>query len=208
MVRTGGLEPPLPCEKQIFVPLRLSPPPNDRRLDNRLPGVRGLDYPFAMAGRQRREAVSTGRRRRPSSLYTVPLQARHPRPRPQKAWLGIGLGCPLAFPEFERFCTAGFPAGTPNQVCCVYRFRHVRIHARCLPGISRPIVRVSAPRGRRPGAGGGMLAEMQDGLHAAEAAVLQCQPRRRSQGGRIHRLMLDKAASPPARWSAPLSPAA
>ena len=27
LVRTAGLEPALPCEKQIFLPLRLSPPP-------------------------------------------------------------------------------------------------------------------------------------------------------------------------------------
>src|SRR5260221_9317398 len=69
-------------------------------------GVRGLDYPFALA----RKSL----RRRPSSLYTFPWD---------RAWLGIGLG---AFPEFERFCSAGFPAGTPIEVCCVCRFRHVR----------------------------------------------------------------------------------
>jgi hypothetical protein len=39
MVRTAGLEPAFSFEKQIFVPLRLSPPPH---------GVRGLDYPFAI----------------------------------------------------------------------------------------------------------------------------------------------------------------
>ncbi len=45
-----------------------------------------------------------GFRRRPSSLYTFP----------EGAWLGIGLGyCPLAFPDFERFYSADFPAGTP-----------------------------------------------------------------------------------------------
>ena len=71
-------------------------------------GVRGLDYPFAIA---------FGFRRRPSSLYTFPYHG---------AWLGIGLGYPLAFPEFERFYSTGFPAGTPIEVCCVYRFRHVR----------------------------------------------------------------------------------
>lgn len=46
-----------------------------------------------------------------------------------RAWLGIGVGPggPLAFPEFERFCTGGFPPGTPIvKVCCVYQFRHVR----------------------------------------------------------------------------------
>ena len=44
--------------------------------------------------------------------------------------LGSGLAwglSPLAFPDFERFYSADFPAGTPIEVCCVYRFRHVRI---------------------------------------------------------------------------------
>src|SRR3954451_7330061 len=88
VVRTGGLEPPPPYGEQIFLPPRLSPPPFN--------GVRGLDYPFAIA---------VGRRRRPSSLHTFP----------SGAWLGIGLDGPLAFPEFERFYSAGFPAGTPMK---------------------------------------------------------------------------------------------
>jgi hypothetical protein len=37
---------------------------------------------------------------------------------------------PLAFPDFERFCSTGFPMGTPIEVCCVYRFRHVRVSLR------------------------------------------------------------------------------
>jgi len=41
MVRTAGLEPASPYGEQIFLPLRLSPPPRK--------GVRGLDYPFALA---------------------------------------------------------------------------------------------------------------------------------------------------------------
>jgi hypothetical protein len=44
-------------------------------------------------------------RRRPSSLYTFP------------EGLGSGLAwgkSPLAFPDFERFYAADFPAGTPN----------------------------------------------------------------------------------------------
>lgn len=46
-----------------------------------------------------------GFRRRPSSLYTFPRRG---------ASSGIGLGyCPLAFPDFERFYSADFPAGTP-----------------------------------------------------------------------------------------------
>ena len=55
-----------PRRRQIFIPLRLSPPPF---------GVRGLDCPFAMAPQ--------GYRRRPSSLYTFPVAG---------AWLGIGRG--------------------------------------------------------------------------------------------------------------------
>lgn len=44
--------------------------------------------------------------------------------------LGSGLAwgmSPLAFPDFERFYSTDFPVGTPIEVCCVYRFRHVRI---------------------------------------------------------------------------------
>src|SRR5208282_2639509 len=55
--------------KQIFLPLRLSPPPA-------CAAVRGLDYPFALVPQQ-------DCRRRPSSLYTFPDIG---------AWLGIGLG--------------------------------------------------------------------------------------------------------------------
>ena len=90
-MRTAGLEPALSLEKQIFVPLRLSPPPNR--------GVRGLDYPFAMP--------QPGFRRRPSSLYTFPAEA------------GLGSGSArfrtLAFPEFERFYSRGFHLGTPMK---------------------------------------------------------------------------------------------
>ena len=58
-------------------------------------GVRGLDYPFAMA-----QAV----RRRPSSLYTFPAR-------------GLARDCrvDLGFPEFERFYSLGFPKGTPSK---------------------------------------------------------------------------------------------
>ena len=67
----------------------------------------------------------SGFRRRPSSLYTFTRV---------RAWLGIGLRhCLLAFPDFERFCTADFPAGTPIEVCCVYRFRHVRFSVLLMP---------------------------------------------------------------------------
>src|SRR3546814_387622 len=51
------------------------------------------------------------------------------------------LICPLAVPDFERFYSADFPAGTPiSKVCCVYRFRHVRI-----PGPDLCSLRLSAP---------------------------------------------------------------
>nr|AZF85536.1 hypothetical protein KADIGFNM_00199 [Salmonella enterica subsp. enterica serovar London]AZF85703.1 hypothetical protein KADIGFNM_00366 [Salmonella enterica subsp. enterica serovar London] len=59
-----------------------------------------------------------GFRRRPSSLYTFP----------EGAWLGIGLGyCPLAFPTLSG-STPRISRGHSNfKVCCVYRFRHVRL---------------------------------------------------------------------------------
>jgi hypothetical protein len=41
----------------------------------------------------------------------------------------MGLRLPLAFPDFERFCSECFLPGTPIEVCCVYRFRHVRMRA-------------------------------------------------------------------------------
>jgi len=36
---------------------------------------------------------------------------------------------PAAFPDFERFYSGDFPPGTPQEVCCVYQFRHVRVAA-------------------------------------------------------------------------------
>jgi hypothetical protein len=65
-------------------------------------------------------ASFAGCRRRPSSLYTFPLRGL------ARDWPG---SAPVAFPEFGRFCTAGFPAGTPVKVCCVYQFRHVRVRS-------------------------------------------------------------------------------
>ena len=41
VVRTTGIEPVIPCGRQIFIPLRLSPPRPAGR-------VRGLDCPFAI----------------------------------------------------------------------------------------------------------------------------------------------------------------
>lgn len=45
-----------------------------------------------------------GFRRRPSSLYTFPRRGL------ARDWLRV---LPLAFPDFERFYSADFPAGTP-----------------------------------------------------------------------------------------------
>lgn len=107
-------------EKQIFVPLRLSPPPGAaaRRSWSGLslrPGWRSF-------------------RRRPSSLYTFLRGGRRPGGRAVEGlardWLrmrSLERTGPLAFPDFERFYRADFPAGTPIEVCCVYRFRHVRM---------------------------------------------------------------------------------
>jgi len=36
----------------------------------------------------------------------------------------------LAFPEFGQFYSGRFHPGTPIKVCCVYRFRHVRLTLR------------------------------------------------------------------------------
>jgi hypothetical protein len=79
----------------------------------------------AFAAAQERRSWS-GLSLRPSSMA---VGAARPVSTPSlaRAWLGIGLGRPLAFPDFERFCSTSFPAGTPIEVCCVYRFRHVRV---------------------------------------------------------------------------------
>lgn len=63
LVRTAGLEPALPFGKQIFIPLRLSPPLTTA-------SVRGLDYPFALA---REEALGAAR------LVSTPSLTRFPR---------------------------------------------------------------------------------------------------------------------------------
>ena len=85
---------------QIFLPLRLSPPPVQAFV------VWTVPSPWP-----------SGFRRRPSSLYTFPFQGL------ARDWHGVS---PEAFPDFERFCTGDFPPGTPIEVCCVYQFRHVR----------------------------------------------------------------------------------
>src|SRR5262249_26836194 len=67
-------------------------------------GVRGLDYPFAMTF----GAVGAAR------LVSTPS--------PSRGLARDWRGSYLAFPEFERFCSASFLAGTPIEVCCVYLF--------------------------------------------------------------------------------------
>ncbi len=65
MVRTAGLEPAFPFEKQIFVPPRLSPPPHRR----------------SWSGLSLRQGLPTVGATRLVST-----------PSPGGAWLGIGLG--------------------------------------------------------------------------------------------------------------------
>jgi hypothetical protein len=84
-VRAEGLEP-----SRTFKPCGFSYHFGFRRPARR---VRGLDYPFTIPPRG-------GLRCCPSSLYTFPQNIR--------AWLGIAI---QGFPDFEQFCSAGFPGG-------------------------------------------------------------------------------------------------
>ena len=106
MVRAAGIEPAQAFRPYGFsYPLRLSPPRNR---------VWGLDYPFAVAA-----GLSTRRALGAARLVSTPSR------RNRRAWLGIATFG--GFPEFERFCTAGFPDGhSIFQVRCVYQFRHAR----------------------------------------------------------------------------------
>src|SRR3984893_5937112 len=72
MVRTAGLEPAFPFEKQIFVPPRLSPPPHWRSWS-------GLSLRHSLPTVGAARLVST--------------------PSPRGAWLGIGLVKTLSFPR-------------------------------------------------------------------------------------------------------------
>ena len=83
MVPETGIEPVRPRGRGIFLPLRLSPPPIRRSWS-------GLSL---HPGDVRCRCC-------PSSLYTFPLAG---------AWLGIASE---GFPDFEQFCTSGFPQGT------------------------------------------------------------------------------------------------
>jgi len=86
------LNPHSPCGKTDFLArLRLSPPLAIE------PKVWGLDYPFT-------SRILFRLRCCPSSLYTFPSEE------PPK---GLARDRHVTgFPEFEQFCTAGFPAGT------------------------------------------------------------------------------------------------
>ncbi|SEB96987.1 hypothetical protein SAMN05519105_1683 [Rhodobacter sp. 24-YEA-8] len=64
VVRTTGLEPVIPFGRQIFIPLRLSPPPVSRR------SWAGLS--LCHGRRVARKRLSEGYRHHPSSLYTFP----------------------------------------------------------------------------------------------------------------------------------------
>ena len=86
VVRAGGLEPPRDKPDEFSYPLRLSPPPIGGRLWS------GLSLHRAPEGLGAARLVSTPSR---STL---------------RAWLGIPRV--RGFPEFEQFCTRGFPRGT------------------------------------------------------------------------------------------------
>ena len=113
MVRTAGLEPALPGGKQIFIPLRLSPPPPPRRSWS---GLSLRLSPFKALGAAR--LVSTPP---PEAMRLERATPRRGRARRGLARDRLGPR-PLAFPEFGRFYAPGFPGGTPIEVCCVYRF--------------------------------------------------------------------------------------
>jgi hypothetical protein len=83
MVRAGGLEPPRPIKVCGF-----SYHFGCRRAAHR---VRGLDYPFTIP-----PYGGLGAAR----LVSIPSRF--------GAWLGIAI---QGFPDFEQFCTAGFPGG-------------------------------------------------------------------------------------------------
>ena len=88
----GGTRTRTLTEKQIFLPLRLSPPPKR--------SWSGLSLRHSLTALGATRLVST-----PSEPATSPA--------------GLGSGSawatPLAFPEFGRFYAADFPAGTPMK---------------------------------------------------------------------------------------------
>jgi len=109
LVRTAGLEPALPDGKQIFIPLRLSPPPRKGAFV-----VWTIPSPWPAP-------EGTRVRCRPSSLYTF---------RALSGGLGSGLAradSPELSPNLSGSAPGVSRPGTPIvKVCCVYRFRHAR----------------------------------------------------------------------------------
>jgi hypothetical protein len=96
MVRAGGLEPPRAEAQRIFLPATAFAAAWDAGAPT---SVRGLDYPFTMAGKR-------GDRCCPSSLYTFPQR---------RCAVGLARDCHLTgSPEFGQFCTPGFPGGTQH----------------------------------------------------------------------------------------------
>lgn len=86
MVRAGGLEPPLPCGKRIFLPTATFVAPS-RGL---WPGL-SLHLSISALGAAR--------------LVSTPSRSRRP---------GLARDCHFkGFPEFERFYATGFPDGHP-----------------------------------------------------------------------------------------------
>ena len=120
VVRTAGLEPALPGDADFRTTSAFAAPvPRTAFV------VWTIPSPCPRGGPR-------GFRRRPSSLYTF-LR------RPRRA--------PLAFPDSARVYAGGFPPGTPIEVCCVYRFRHVRLgHA--APDSARPCLLARFPAER------------------------------------------------------------
>jgi hypothetical protein len=101
VVRAEGLEPSRALRPNGFsYRPRLSPPQHPV---DRLRQVCGLDYPFATP----RNLRGSGAAR----LVSTPSRPEMCSP------AGLGSGSPFSgFPEFEQFCTAGFPPGTQVQL--------------------------------------------------------------------------------------------
>jgi hypothetical protein len=92
MVRAGGFEPPRAKARRIFLPATVF-----TAVQVEGPYVCGLDYPFTLT--QLCQVLGAAR------LVSTPSEVReHP---------GLARDRHLTgFPEFEQFCTSGFPEGT------------------------------------------------------------------------------------------------
>jgi hypothetical protein len=125
MVRTAGLEPALSNEKQIFVPLRLSPPPCHSRvaLRGRWRSWSGLSLRH---NRPTRPVLGAPRLVSTPSLPTTADQGL------ARDWPGR-RATPLAFPEFGRFYTADFPAGTPMKSAASTISPRPLLHSHTIP---------------------------------------------------------------------------